>query len=64
MGYKTSIRGHDTLASLQAHEAAMAERLREDQKVVAARVVRSAAKKDDWPQDDVDEVLNALGLMQ
>jgi len=60
--FQTSLRGHDTLASIMAHQAEMERRLQEDQAVAARRVVISHGQRKDWPPEDVTEVLAALGL--
>jgi hypothetical protein len=60
--FHTSLRGHDTLASIMAHQAEMERRLHEDQAVAARRVVINHGDKQQWPTEDVTEVLAALGL--
>lgn len=64
MTFQTSLRGHDTLAGIMAHQAEMQRRLLEDQQVVARRVVAHWGEKKQWPVEDVDEVLSALGITE
>lgn len=62
MTFKTSLRGHDTLASIMAHQVEMERRLHESQSVAARRVVIEHGHEHEWPPEDVSEVLAALGL--
>lgn len=61
MNFKSSSRG-STMAALQAGQQEMERRLKEDTKVAAARYIGNLSLRQDWPKEDVEEVLAALGL--
>jgi len=52
----------DTLAALQQAQLALECQLKESARTRAQRVVRFQSQKHDWPEEDLEEVLGALGL--
>ena len=54
--------GQGTLAAIQARQMALESRLKEDSRAVAARIVEDHGAREKWPEEDVTEVLSALGL--
>ena len=54
--------GQGTLAAIQARQMALESRLKEDSRAVAARIVETHSVREKWPEEDVTEVLSALGL--
>lgn len=55
---------NDTLVALRNSQMALEVRLKEDAKTVAARVIERHAKKNEWPEEDMKEVLKSLGLIK
>lgn len=53
----------DTLAALQQAQVKREKTLKGYEKLVAARVVEHHADAHQWPDDDLAEVLGALGLV-
>lgn len=53
----------DTLAALHQAQAVREREMRGYEKEVAARVVEHHADAHQWPDDDLAEVLGALGLV-
>ena len=61
MGYLHS--RMDTLAAMQERQFALEQNLKEDARTVAARGVQRFARRQEWPEEDLNEVLGALGLV-
>lgn len=59
--FKTTTQG-STSAAIQARQMALENQLREDSRTVAARVIETHGTRNQWPKEDVSEVLSALGL--
>jgi hypothetical protein len=52
----------DTLLGLQRAQIEREKKLRETEREVAQRIVRTHAEHEGWPEEDLDMVLAALGL--
>jgi len=52
----------DTLLGLQQAQIKRERQLRETERDIAARIVRAHAEQENWPEEDLEMVLAALGL--
>jgi hypothetical protein len=52
----------DTLAALQAAQLQRERQFKQGERETAARVVQDFWTKHGWPQEDLEEVLAALGI--
>ena len=52
-----------TLAAIQAAQHVRERQLKEDARIIATRVVEYQGRKHNWPDEDLTEVLAALGLL-
>jgi hypothetical protein len=52
----------DTLAALQAAQLQRERQLKQGEKETAARVVQNFCTRHGWPEEDLVEVLAALGI--
>jgi hypothetical protein len=52
----------DTLLGLQQAQIKRERQLKETEREIAQRVIRAHAEQEDWPEEDLEMVLAALGL--
>lgn len=55
--------GHNTLAMLQKKRLAFEKRIKDVQRAKAARRIRRHAEFERWPAEDLEQVLDMLGVL-
>ena len=55
---------HDTYAALQRAQLEREKQLKETEREAAGRVVESYGKRNEWPEEDIEEIKGALGLKE